>query len=71
MEKRCANRQICHAPASATRVNQGVEPWVSQRPLAKLVGICSNRVVSDTGNLTVSRESETGPFSLAPMYSNP
>src|SRR5580704_5018681 len=28
------NLQICHAATSATRVNQGVEPWVSQRPLA-------------------------------------
>ena len=29
------NLQICHAATSATRVNQGVEPWVSQRPLAR------------------------------------
>jgi hypothetical protein len=28
------NLQICHAATSATRINQGVEPWVSQRPLA-------------------------------------
>jgi hypothetical protein len=27
--KRRANREICHEPALATRVNQGVEPWVS------------------------------------------
>ncbi len=26
--------QICHAAASATRVNQGVEPWVLHQPLA-------------------------------------
>jgi hypothetical protein len=32
--ERGANLQICHAPASATRVNQGVEPWLSQQPLA-------------------------------------
>jgi len=31
---RSANLQICHAAASATRVNQGVEPWVLQQPLA-------------------------------------
>ena len=29
------NLQICHAATSAPRVNQGVEPWVSQRPLAR------------------------------------
>jgi aryl-alcohol dehydrogenase-like predicted oxidoreductase len=29
------NLQICHAAASPTRVNQGLEPWVSQRPLAR------------------------------------
>ena len=28
------NLQIRHVAASTTRVNQGVEPWVSQRPLA-------------------------------------
>jgi hypothetical protein len=32
------NLQICHAATSATRVNQGVEPWVSQRPLARCCG---------------------------------
>jgi hypothetical protein len=31
------NLPICHAATSATRVNQGVEPWVSQRPLASVV----------------------------------
>ena len=30
------NLQICHAATSAPRVNQGVEPWVSQRPLTRL-----------------------------------
>ena len=30
------NLQICHAATSATRVNQGVEPWVSQRALASI-----------------------------------
>ena len=29
------NLQICHSATSATRINQGVEPWVSQRPLAR------------------------------------
>jgi len=33
--ERAANLQICHALASATRVNQGVEPRVSQQPLAR------------------------------------
>jgi hypothetical protein len=33
------NLQICHAAASPTRVNQGLEPWVSQRPLANKVRI--------------------------------
>jgi len=28
------NLQICHVAASTPRVNQGVQPWVSQRPLA-------------------------------------
>ena len=35
-EENKQNLQICHVTASATRVNQGVEPWVSQQPLAKL-----------------------------------
>ena len=30
------NLQICHVAASTPRVNQGVQPWVSQRPLAIL-----------------------------------
>jgi hypothetical protein len=34
LRMRSANLQICHAAASATRVNQGVEPWVLQQPLA-------------------------------------
>lgn len=29
------NLQICHVAASTPRVNQGVQPWVSQRPLAR------------------------------------
>ena len=29
------NLQIRHVAASTTRVNQGVQPWVSQRPLAR------------------------------------
>jgi hypothetical protein len=33
-EENKQNLQICHAATSAPRVNQGVEPWVSQRPLA-------------------------------------
>jgi hypothetical protein len=33
-EKNKQNLQIRHEPASAARVNQGVEPWVSQQPLA-------------------------------------
>ena len=28
------NLQIRHVAASTPRVNQGVQPWVSQRPLA-------------------------------------
>jgi hypothetical protein len=35
-EQRYADQQICHAVASATRVNQGVGPWVLQQPLAKM-----------------------------------
>jgi hypothetical protein len=34
-EQRYADQQICRAVASATRVNQGVGPWVLQQPLAK------------------------------------
>jgi len=30
------NLQICHVAASTPRVNQGVQPWVSQRPLARV-----------------------------------
>jgi len=30
-----SNLQICHAAASATRVNQAVEPWVSQQALVR------------------------------------
>ena len=36
-EENKQNLQICHAATSAPRVNQGVEPWVSQRPLARRV----------------------------------
>jgi hypothetical protein len=32
-EQRYADQQICRAVASATRVNQGVGPWVLQQPL--------------------------------------
>jgi CRP-like cAMP-binding protein len=31
------NLQIRHVAASTPRVNQGVQPWVSQRPLASLL----------------------------------
>jgi hypothetical protein len=31
-EENKQNLQICHAATSETRVNQGVEPWVLQRP---------------------------------------
>jgi hypothetical protein len=31
------NLQICHVAASTPRVNQGVQPWVSQRPLASVL----------------------------------
>ena len=34
-EENKQNLQICHAATSATRVNQGVESWVSQRALAR------------------------------------
>jgi hypothetical protein len=37
------NLQICHVAASTPRVNQGVQPWVSQRPLAKLAGCGKTR----------------------------
>ena len=30
------NLQICHAVGSVTCVNQGVEPWVLQRALARV-----------------------------------
>ena len=33
-EENKQNLQIRHVAASTTRVNQGVEPWVLQRPLA-------------------------------------
>jgi hypothetical protein len=33
-EENKQNLQIRHVAASATRVNQGFEPWVLQRPLA-------------------------------------
>jgi hypothetical protein len=39
LQKTTENPQICHAFASATRVNQGVEPRVLQQALAKL-GTC-------------------------------
>ena len=39
LQKTTANPQICHAFASATRVNQGVEPWVLQQPLASQVSV--------------------------------
>ena len=35
LRMKSANLQICHAAASATRVNQGVAPWVLQQPLAR------------------------------------
>jgi hypothetical protein len=35
-EENKQNLQICHAAAPPTRVNQGLEPWVPQRPLARL-----------------------------------
>ncbi len=34
--------QICHAAASATGVNQGVELWVLQQPLASTATSASN-----------------------------
>ncbi len=42
-EENKQNLQICHAATSATRVNQGVEPWVLQRPLASFARASVNR----------------------------
>ena len=39
LQKTTAKPQICHAFATATRVNQGVEPWVLQQPLASQVSV--------------------------------
>jgi hypothetical protein len=48
------NLQICHVAASTPRVNQGVQPWVSQRPLA-----------SHSGQPAMQRENAIGRWSLA------
>ena len=45
--KREANLQICHALASATRVNQGAEPRVSQQPLASWLRVSIAQRVQD------------------------
>jgi hypothetical protein len=43
------NLQICHAATSATRVNQGVEPWVSQQPLASGCLVKNRHTTLSTG----------------------
>jgi hypothetical protein len=52
-EENKQNLQIRHVAASTTRVNQGVQPWVLQRPLARplskghCIGIsCSHRFIA-------------------------
>src|ERR1700732_1648358 len=43
LQKTTAKPQICHAFATATRVNQGVEPWVLQQPLASCGDVRNER----------------------------
>ena len=55
------NLQIRHVAASTPRVNQGVEPWVSQRPLAShCVSVVEVRVLSDVeSNLAGQIQADT------------
>jgi hypothetical protein len=59
-EQRYADQQICRAVASATRVNQGVGPWVLQQPLASpcllVFGLLRPQTLENIGGTVLFRE---------------